>query len=139
MPDERPEPPSEPFVELPAPTAWPMVMAFGITLGFAGLVTNGMVSAVGVVLMITGAVGWFRDVLPVEDVERIPLRPPALRAKPVQPAPQAVMHLVAGQGGHRVRLPAEIHRGGLLLSRIHRTPRKAFNGWPAMRTSAASA
>jgi hypothetical protein len=109
MADERPEPPSESFVELPAPTAWPMVTAFGITLGFAGLVTNGMVSAVGIVLMIAGAVGWFGDVLPVEDVERIPLRPPAQRAKPVQPAPQKVMHLVAGQGGHRVRLPAEIH------------------------------
>ena len=109
MPAERHEPPSEPFVELPAPTMWPMIAAFGITLGFAGLVTNGMVSVVGVVLTIAGAVGWFRDVLPVEDVERIPLRPPAQRAKPVQPAPQAVMHLVAGQAGHRVRLPAEIH------------------------------
>ena len=109
MADERPEPPSESFVELPAPTAWPMVTAFGITLGFAGLVTSGIVSAVGVVLTIAGAIGWFRDVLPVEDVERIPLRPPGLRAKPVQPAPHAVLHLVAGQDGHRVRVPAEIH------------------------------
>ena len=97
------------FVELPAPTAWPMVAALGITLGFAGLVINGIVTVVGVVLTIAGAVGWFRDVLPVEDVERIPLRPPARRARPVQPAPRAVAHLVAGQAGHRVRIPAEIH------------------------------
>src|SRR5215471_13741120 len=109
MADERREPSSEDFIDLPAPTAWPMIAAFGIMLGFAGLVINGIVSVVGVVLTIAGAVGWFRDVLPVEDVERIPLRPPALRAKPVQPVPQTVMHLVAGQGGHRVRLPAEIH------------------------------
>lgn len=100
---------SESFVELPAPTPWPMVMALGITLGFAGLVTNAVVSAVGIVLTAAGVIGWFRDVLPVEDVERLPLRPPARRATPVQPAPQAVMHLVAGQAGHRVALPAEIH------------------------------
>jgi hypothetical protein len=100
---------SERFVELPAPTPWPMVAALGISLGFAGLVTNGMVTVVGVVLTIAGAVGWFRDVLPVEDVERVSLRPPAQRARPVQPAPQAVAHLVAGEAGHRVRIPAEIH------------------------------
>ena len=34
-------------VDLPAPTAWPMVLAFGVTLLFAGLVTNFAVSAVG--------------------------------------------------------------------------------------------
>jgi len=96
-------------VELPAPTAWPMVAALGITLGFAGLVTHVVVTAVGVVLTIAGAIGWFRDVLPVEDVERIPLRPPSRRAKPVQPASLKVAHLVAGEGGHRVSLPAEIH------------------------------
>ena len=34
-------------VDLPRPTAWPMVMAFGITLLFAGLVTSLAVSGVG--------------------------------------------------------------------------------------------
>ena len=52
--------PRDDYVELPAPTAWPMVAALGITLGFAGLVTNGMVTIVGVVLTIAGAVGWWR-------------------------------------------------------------------------------
>jgi hypothetical protein len=96
-------------VELPAPTPWPMILALGITLGFAGLVTNAIVTAVGVVLAVAGVVGWFRDVLPVEDVEVIPLRSPALRARPPRPRPDAVMHLVPGQAGHRVRLPAEMH------------------------------
>jgi len=105
MADERPEQ----SVELPAPTAWPMVAALGIALGFAGLVTNAMVTAVGVVLAVAGAVGWFRAVLPVEEEERIPLRAPALRARPVQPAPHRVAHLIAGQASHRVRIPAEIH------------------------------
>jgi len=105
MADER----EERFVELPAPTAWPMVMALGITLGFAGLVTQVAVTAVGVVLTIAGAVGWFRDVFPVEDVERVPLRPPSLRAAPVRPAPHKVARLVPGVGGHRVSLPVTIH------------------------------
>lgn len=101
--------PEESYVELPAPTAWPMVAALGITLGFAGLVTNGIVSLVGVVLTIAGAVGWFRDVLPVEDVERIELPPPARRARPVQPSPRKVEHLVVGQAGHRASVPESIH------------------------------
>ncbi len=109
MADEPERQQTDSFIELPAPTPWPMVAALGITLGFAGLVTNGIVTVVGVVLTIAGAAGWFRDVLPVEDVERIPLRPPARRATPVRPAPRAVAHLVAGQAGHRVRIPAEIH------------------------------
>jgi len=31
-------------VEMPAPTAWPIVLAFGLTLLFAGLVTSPSVS-----------------------------------------------------------------------------------------------
>ncbi len=106
-------------IELPAPTAWPMVAALGITLGFAGLVMHVLVTAVGVVLTVAGAIGWFREVLPVERLEGVPLRPPSERARPVLPAPRAVAHLVPGQAGHRVRIPAEVHsytsgiRGGI--------------------------
>jgi hypothetical protein len=109
MSEPTPQRDSEEFIELPAPTAWPMIAALGITLGFAGLVTNGIVTAVGVVLTIGGAVGWFRDVLPVEDVERIALPPPARRARPVAPSRRKVEHLVAGEARHRVALPESIH------------------------------
>ena len=60
-------------IHLPAPTAWPMVLAFGVTLGVAGLVTNGAVSILGVILALAGAVGWFRQVLPHEAHEDIPV------------------------------------------------------------------
>jgi hypothetical protein len=53
-------------VEMPAPTAWPIVLAFGLTLLFAGFVTAFSVSILGALLALTGAVGWFRNVLPVE-------------------------------------------------------------------------
>ena len=36
-------------IEAPAPTAWPMILALGLTLAFAGLVTNVAVSMVGFV------------------------------------------------------------------------------------------
>jgi hypothetical protein len=53
-------------IEVPAPTAWPIVLAFGFTLVFAGMVTAASVSILGAVLAVAGAVGWFREVLPVE-------------------------------------------------------------------------
>ena len=62
-------------VDLPAPTAWPMVLAFGVTLLFAGLVTDLGVSAVGAILLLAGAVGWFREVLPHEREETVPVAP----------------------------------------------------------------
>ncbi len=86
-------------IKVPAPTAWPFVLAFGVTLMFAGLVTSMSVSALGAVLALAGSVGWFREVLPHEHeeivvvvpeeirlstdrqvVERIPIAPEQLRA-----------------------------------------------------------
>ena len=58
-------------LEVPAPTAWPVVLAFGMTLVFAGLVTAEPVSILGAILALAGATGWFRDVLPVEQHEEV--------------------------------------------------------------------
>ena len=95
-------------IELPAPTVWPMVLALGITLLFAGLVTNAIVSGVGVVLALVAAVGWWRQVLPVPQLEHVPVRPVAERAKPIQPSPASVERLKLGEAGHRVRIPTEV-------------------------------
>jgi hypothetical protein len=61
-------------VNLPAPTAWPIVLAFGITLLFAGLLTSASVSILGAILFVTGCVGWFRDVLPHEREETVEVK-----------------------------------------------------------------
>jgi hypothetical protein len=64
----QPDPPTRqrPIeIELPAPTAWPMVLGTGVTLIFAGLLTSVSVSLLGVVLAGAGCVGWFRDVFPI--------------------------------------------------------------------------
>lgn len=58
-------------VTLPASTAWPIVLAFGITLLLAGLVTSPSVSILGAILAASASVGWFRDVLPDEKEETV--------------------------------------------------------------------
>jgi hypothetical protein len=95
-------------IELPAPTAWPMVLALGITLVFAGMVTNAIVSVVGMVLALAAGVGWWRQVLPEQRLEHVPLRPVAERAKSTVPSRAAVERLKLGEAGHRVRIPTEV-------------------------------
>jgi len=60
-------------IELPSPTAWPMVMALGLALILTGMVTSSFVSLLGLLLAIMGSVGWFRQVLPHEVHESIPV------------------------------------------------------------------
>jgi hypothetical protein len=58
-------------LQLPAPTAWPIILAFGVTLVFAGLLTSVSVTILGAGLALAGVVGWFRDVLPHEAHETV--------------------------------------------------------------------
>ena len=104
-------------IELPAPTAWPIVLAFGLTLVFAGLVTNASVSMLGAIFTIAGCVGWFRDVLPHEKHESVPVAEivPAV----VTSRPQVARVKWMTQELNRARLPLEIYpisagvKGGL--------------------------
>ena len=60
-------------IDVPAPTAWPLVLAMGVTLMFAGLLTNMSVTVLGAVLSLAGCVGWFREVVPGDHEEEVPL------------------------------------------------------------------
>jgi hypothetical protein len=66
-------------IESPAPTAWPIVLAFGFTLVFAGLLTSASVSVLGTVLAVAGCVGWFREVFPHEHEVIVPVVPEEIR------------------------------------------------------------
>jgi hypothetical protein len=107
-------PPRE--LKMPSPTAWPVVLAFGLTLVFAGFVTNLAVTALGGVLAVAGAVGWFRELYPherheVEWLEEMRLEAVTARHEVgrLEPVPEQ----------HRARLPVEIYpvsagiKGGL--------------------------
>jgi hypothetical protein len=86
-------------IEVPAPTAWPLVLAAGLTLTFAGLLTNASFTMAGAVLAVAGCTGWFREVLPRQhedtlaivpedagvttsrrSIDRVPVAPDQLRA-----------------------------------------------------------
>jgi hypothetical protein len=107
-------------IELPAPTAWPMVLALSVTLALAGLVTNAIVSVVGVALALVAGIGWWHQVFPNPRHVVAPLAPAAERARPIVPARAAVDRLRVGEAGHRVRIPVEVQpiaaglRGGLV-------------------------
>src|ERR1700734_3091315 len=66
-------------IEVPAPTAWPFILALGAALLFAGLVTSMSVSCLGALLALAGCVGWFREVFPQPREEVVPLLPEDIR------------------------------------------------------------
>ena len=94
-------------VEMPLPTAWPIVLAFGITLVFAGMLTTASVSILGVILALCGYAGWFRDVLPREKQESVPVLD--------EPLHVFTPHRVVARANwithdlHRARLPLETY------------------------------
>jgi hypothetical protein len=98
----------ETHIELPAPTFWPIVFAFGLTLLFAGLLTHWSIGVVGFIIAVRGVVGWWSDVIPREKHEEVPIEP-ALRPAPVMVEARSVVRLKLGQQGHRVRIPERVH------------------------------
>jgi hypothetical protein len=67
------------LIEMPAPTAWPLVLASGFTLLFAGLLTSASLSVLGLALAVAGCAGWFREVLPREQQVAVAVVPEQLR------------------------------------------------------------
>lgn len=103
-------------VELPAPTAWPMALAFGLALAFAGMATSGYVSLLGAGLALAGLVGWFAEVLPHEAHESVSVdaeAPEVVTARPL------VERLALAPEVQRAWLPLETYpitagvKGGL--------------------------
>ena len=62
-------------IQMPAPTAFPMVLALGVALSIMGMVTYGYVTAVGVLIALFAAHGWFHQVMPEEAHELMPISP----------------------------------------------------------------
>jgi hypothetical protein len=103
-------------IEMPAPTAWPIALAFGMALVFAGLVTSEAVSVLGAIVAVAGAVGWFRNVLPHEAHEKVAVTPDVLS---VTTSRREVVRMPAAPELQRAFLPLEIYpisagvKGGL--------------------------
>jgi hypothetical protein len=103
-------------IRMPAPTPWPIALAFGMSLLVGGMVTSAAVSVLGAIVAIAGAVGWFRDVLPHEAHETVPVIP---EVAVVTTARREVVRVAVANRLQRAYLPLEIYpisagvKGGL--------------------------
>ena len=95
-------------VVLPSPTAWPLVLAIGLALGFSGLVTSFSITGIGIVLTVVGIVGWARQVLPDEQHEAVTIVPYELA---VETAGRRVTRIEV-DATHRATLPLETYTIG---------------------------
>ncbi len=111
-----PSHPQQVEIALPAPTAWPLFLAVGAALLFAGLLTNASVSVLGAILALFAAVGWFRQVLPHEHHVTVEATVPA--EEEALAAPE-VLKVAAAEKIQRAWLPLKVYpvvagvRGGL--------------------------
>ena len=103
-------------IEVPASTAWPLVLSFGFTLLFAGLLTSLSVTVLGAVLSVAGCVGWFREVFPQQHEEPVPIVsedfPITTRRRIVERLPVAADQLRAWLPVHTYPVSAGV-KGGL--------------------------
>ncbi len=113
------EPAEWPTVEMPKPTAWPMVLATGVAMACAGLVTSYVISLVGLILLLIALAGWIGELLPGAGHVEEPLVPLEARAKTVELSTKSVVALRPGLPGHRLSIPEKMHpysagaKGGL--------------------------
>lgn len=90
-------------VHLPAPTAWPFLLALGITLMAASLVMSTWIAVLGVILTLAGIVGWFVNVFPHEKHEHVPVVEEIFS---FVPALEKVARIEVSER-HRAQLPLE--------------------------------
>jgi hypothetical protein len=115
MNDGRAEQSQREPIEMPASTAWPILLAFGITLLFASLVTSIGVGIAGFLLIACGVAGWAKQCLPEEHHEMIPVMPRQFMPSSVR---TEVAHIQVSEV-HRAFLPVESYavtsglRGGI--------------------------
>src|ERR1700685_405730 len=104
-------------IDLSARTSWPIILAFGVSLVFAGLVTSVSLSILGAICAVAGGVGWFFDVLPHEKRESVPVAdgvPTVATSRPQVARVEWITNEL-----HRARLPLAIYpnsaggKGGL--------------------------
>jgi hypothetical protein len=101
-------PPGPESVEMPRPTAAPLVLAVGITLLAAGVALGAGFLVVGAVVVIAGLSIWIVQLLPGRGhihealVETAHPQPPMV-------LPSGVEHLRPGMPGYRLRLPQDVH------------------------------
>jgi mono/diheme cytochrome c family protein len=107
-------------VEMPRPTAWPLVLGLGILLVALGVATNLFFCIVGGVLLLISLVGWISQLMPGQGHEHEALADAGERAAPIVATAGTVEQLRPGVTGYRFQLPEKVHpisagmKGGIL-------------------------
>ncbi len=121
-------------IDMPKPTAAPLVLALGIVLLAMGVATSLAFAFVGVIVFMVGLGMWISQLLPGRGHWREPLVEPALRPQQVMAAPGEVERLRHGMPGYRLRLPVKVHpvsagiKGGLVGGLVMPIPALIY-GW----------
>jgi mono/diheme cytochrome c family protein len=119
---DKPTLPNEPAgaIEMPRPTAWPIVLGLGIVLIALGVATSLFFCAIGAVVFVIGLVGWISQLMPGRGHEHEALAAAAERVTIVAARPGTVEQLKPGVTGYRFQLPQKVHpvsagiKGGII-------------------------
>lgn len=127
--DDRPSGADSPeSVEMPAPTAAPLVLALGVCLLAAGVAFGTAMIVVGAAVLFAGLGLWVAHLLPGRGHFHEHFSPAAQRARPIAAQLGAVEQLHEGMPGYRVQLPVMVHpvsagvKGGLLGGAVMPVP-----------------
>jgi hypothetical protein len=107
-------------VEVPEPTAAPLVVSLGVALLGAGVAMGTAFLVVGAAVLALGLGLWVAHLLPGRGHVHEALVEPARRARPVTRVAGRVEQLLPGAPGYRVQLPTKVHpisagvKGGIL-------------------------
>jgi hypothetical protein len=110
QPTPQSAPPAAPeSVEMPRPTAAPLVLALGMALLAAGVPFGPGFLVAGAAVVVAGLGIWVGQLLPGRGHAHEPLAEPARRPRAVAAAPGGVERLREGMPGYRLRLPQDVH------------------------------
>src|SRR5215469_13402808 len=118
-------------VEMPRPTAAPLVLSVGLAVLAAGAVTSWAFVIVGAGLFFIGLGSWVAQLLPGRGHVFEPIAAAALRPAPVAAA-ERVEQLRVGVPGYRLRLPERVHpisagiKGGIVGGLVMPLPALAY-------------
>lgn len=124
------DPPQSGTIDMPRPTAAPLVLAAGIAVALYSWPTNPTFLIVGVVIAVCGLAGWIANLLPGRG--HAPEELAEVRARPVAPVVGKVEQLESGMPGYRLRLPVKVHpisagiKGGIAGGIVMPIPALAF-------------
>ncbi|HWB10733.1 MAG TPA: hypothetical protein VG826_16000 [Pirellulales bacterium] len=118
-------------IEMPRPTAAPLVLSVGLVVLAAGAVTSWVFVIVGGGLFLIGLATWLGQLLPGRGHMYEPLAAAAQPA-PFAAAAERVEHLRVGVPGYRLRLPERVHpisagiKGGMVGGLVMPLPALAY-------------